>query len=544
MKRIFALLLSLLMVFALFTGCSNEVTPSSAPVSSAAPSTPSSEAPADMYTFPLAEPIELRIWNAFTSTIIQSMNESKFTSEVSKRLGIHLKWEEAATASAGESFSLLLASDDLPDLIKPPMQGGLAALGGSGDAAIENNICIPINDLSAFYPNYKALIEGNEILAKLTKTDSGNMWGFHIILKEPEGAWTGLAYRKDLTDAAGYTKKPATLQDWEEMLAALRDSGIESPLAIGNTGLPLFGTTSFMSAYGVSPDWFVKDGTVKFSFIESGFKDYVTMMNKWYTEKLIDQDFVSRGGTPFSIMSDDYYRTNVGAQQSVFSFTRSGMYSSYHFTDNANFWLEPVGDPVLNEGDTLHINFPMSYANTVNPLLITTSNEYPEISCKFADYFYSEEGFILNNYGIEGESFTWDGDYPKATDLVNNDPQGREFTQLKVQWCWMQGVGLYTYMQSKDDMADPAVYDAYTTWSVGDGAWNYPAGATLTTEESAQYSSIFADIQTLANESIVKFITGERPLDEFDSFVALIKSMGIDECTAIKQASYDRYMSR
>jgi putative aldouronate transport system substrate-binding protein len=243
------------------------------------------------------------------------------------------------------------------------------------------------------------------------------------------------------------------------------------------------------------------------------------------------------------MLSDDEYRTTVGASQSVFSFTRSAMYSSYHFVDKADYWLEPVGDPALNEGDTLHLNFPMTYAQAM-PLIITTSNQYPEISCKFADYFYSEEGFLLANYGIEGESYTMEGDYPKATDLVNNDPEGREFTQLKAQWCWLQGVGLYTYLQSKDDMADPAVYDAYGIWNVGDGAWNYPAGATLTTEESAQYSAKFTDIQTYANESIVKFIAGEQPISEFDAFVDQVKSMGIDECVVIKQASYDRYQNR
>lgn len=538
MRKTLSLILAGILVVSLFAGCNNEsTTPSETPNQTNAPDV----SPDTLFDLPLAEPLDLRIWHTFTSTIIASMNESEFTTEVARRLGINLKWEEAADTNAAEVFSLMLVSDDLPDLIKPPADG-LPALGGSGDAAIENQIAIPINDLSAYYPNYQAYIDGNETIQKLTVTDEGNMWGFHVILKEPEGPWTGLAYRKDFAEKAGYTKTPSTIQDWDDMLSAMRDSGVETPLAVSNNGLWMFGAP-IMSAYDVSYDWFVKDGQVSYSYIEDGFKDYLTLMNKWYNEKLIDQEFISRGYNVMSILSEDYFRTDVGAMQSVFSFTRSAMHSSYGFSDNPDFWLEPVAAPTLNEGDTLKINYPNTYVQAM-PLMITTSNEHPEISSRLADYFYTEEGFILANYGIEGVSFKWDGDYPRATDLLLNDEQGREFTRLKAQWCWLQGVGLYTYLQSKDDMADQAVYDAYDIWNVGEGEWNYPTGATLTTTESSSYSSVYADIQTYVSETVVKFIVGDMSIDEFDTFTNQIKSMGIDNCISIKQASYDRYMNR
>ena len=41
-----------------------------------------------------------------------------------------------------------------------------------------------------------------------------------------------------------------------------------------------------------------------------------------------------------------------------------------------------------------------------------------------------------------------------------------------------------------------------------------------------------------------KVIIGEESLDNWDSFVANIKSMGIDEIVATYQAAYDRYLAR
>ncbi len=75
------------------------------------------------------------------------------------------------------------------------------------------------------------------------------------------------------------------------------------------------------------------------------------------------------------------------------------------------------------------------------------------------------------------------------------------------------------------------------------GEWTMPT-VSPTTEESAEYSAIMNDINTLISENVVKFITGDRPLAEFDAFIEQIKSMGIDRATEIQQAALDRYNGR
>jgi putative aldouronate transport system substrate-binding protein len=67
---------------------------------------------------------------------------------------------------------------------------------------------------------------------------------------------------------------------------------------------------------------------------------------------------------------------------------------------------------------------------------------------------------------------------------------------------------------------------------------------TRTAEEGQQYTAIYNDIQTFAHETIPQFITGAKPLSEFDAFVEQIKSMNIDGAIAIQQAALDRYYAR
>ncbi len=60
----------------------------------------------------------------------------------------------------------------------------------------------------------------------------------------------------------------------------------------------------------------------------------------------------------------------------------------------------------------------------------------------------------------------------------------------------------------------------------------------------AAYSATFSDIRTHVQQSILEFITGSKSMEEYDSFVGEIQSMGIDECTQILQDALDRYNQR
>ena len=69
-----------------------------------------------------------------------------------------------------------------------------------------------------------------------------------------------------------------------------------------------------------------------------------------------------------------------------------------------------------------------------------------------------------------------------------------------------------------------------------------PSTVTLSADENTRAANIYSDIETICLEAIAKFITGEKPLDEFDSFVESIRSAGIDDYLAIQQGAYDRAM--
>ena len=56
------------------------------------------------------------------------------------------------------------------------------------------------------------------------------------------------------------------------------------------------------------------------------------------------------------------------------------------------------------------------------------------------------------------------------------------------------------------------------------------------------YNRIFSDIDTYMDETVSKFVVGDLSLDQFDSFVQQLKDMGIEDCIAIEQTAYNRYL--
>ena len=45
------------------------------------------------------------------------------------------------------------------------------------------------------------------------------------------------------------------------------------------------------------------------------------------------------------------------------------------------------------------------------------------------------------------------------------------------------------------------------------------------------------------DENVVKFVVGDKPLSEFDAYVDTLIQMGIEDCVALEQAAYDRYLA-
>jgi len=452
-----------------------------------------------------------------------------------------LKWKNhlyPSSTDAQVQFNLSISSGDYPDsYITDPIYyvGGL-------DKYIDDGIILDLTDLTSYFPNYQRIRTADEDTRRRSSTDAGRIPGIYEIVKRPQPSFIGLVTRGDLLDSWG-VEKPRTYQEYHDLLVRFRDAGMATPLLLwGNNGLD----DGFMAGYDVAwsnyNGFFHVGNEVKFAPLEQGFRDYVTMMNQWYSEGLIDPNFT----TPRAFGDHSAYANgDAGIWSTLYTlFTPIELSSPIE-----GFRITTIEPPVKNIGDHRKLSiYWQSNALVIAAIqTVTSACKHVDVMLKFYDYLFTEEGSLLANYGIEGLTYNMVDGKPVFTDLVLYDTEG--YGSIYAIWgdyLWNITKRWYDWERELLPTMSEETLNAGPFWDrnfIDEYTLPY-ANLNISVEDSARFSSIINDANTYINETVAKFITGAVPLGEYDNFIATLKEMGVDEAIALLQESYDRFLKR
>ena len=542
--RVLSLVVCLCLMVGLFAACTSkpaEPTPTPAPASSggsAATATPApanepepsdEPAPADEGpAYPLIcdyGDCELTYFFAIGPTVttkIESYKDIDANAELERRTGVKINWINPGIQYQAEQYSMMVASDDFPDLVCHRI--GLSYPAGP-DAAVDNGVFYRLNELIDQYaPNYKAVFASLPEY-KDTFTDKGNQWGMYCYYSNAT-VFYGVSYRKDIGDKIGINTIPETLDEWEDAFQIFIDNGYNEPMFLQN-GLNMNGT--WLSAFGVGESFYQDNGVVKYGPIQPGFKEYLARMHDWYDKGYMMKDFVGKD-TRDMLIADKALVSWASDSLSGDELVASGHVS------NPDFYLMPCPHPVLNKGDKVHYRLT---ATTVDqPTAIATSCKTPELAVKWLDYMFSEEGQFFCNYGVEGVTYEMVNGKPEYTDLItHNDVSVTNTLEAYILFCC-------TVNTNPSLAFSPSKVLCNQVWSDSPCDQVLPKALVRTSDETARYAAVMTDVETYVSENVAKFIMGTRSLDEFDDYVQVIESTGIADATAIQQAALDRYNGR
>jgi putative aldouronate transport system substrate-binding protein len=166
---------------------------------------------------------------------------------------------------------------------------------------------------------------------------------------------------------------------------------------------------------------------------------------------------------------------------------------------------------------------------------------------RWVDWWYTEEGATMIWLGPE--NITWrrlpDGSR-QVTELITNNPDGLNAPQSIGQWAigWAGG-GCPVFATDEMERARllPIVFDSFEVMRPFINIAAMPM-LSFTIPEQQQLNPIISDMITYINESRVQFVTGRRPLAQWDAYVANVRRMGADRYVALQQAAFDRFMGR
>ena len=280
--------------------------------------------------------------------------------------------------------------------------------------------------------------------------------------------------------------------------------------------------------------------------MQKEYKDYLTLMHQWYQDGLLDQDFSTNKGTAVDA------NITKGKSGAVVGYLGSAMgrYLKQMQTEDPSYNLVCAPYPVQNKGDK---NDFYIFEGDVNGryLAITETCKDPVTATEWADYFYSEEGYYMVNFGIEGESYNMVDGKPVYTDEILHNKDGLSISEALGLSCraTAQAPGLKQAPEYLEQYYEfPQQVDGFKMWAEnveGVRKNRIPEGLSAAQDESEELSALSTDIYTYVEEMSLKFITGQEPLDNFDQFVdTLTSTFNVARYLEIEQNMYDRYLKR
>lgn len=473
----------------------------------------------------------------FVPNFLDDVSDKEIYRAIDDATGVNIQVVGYSLINASEQFQLMVASGDYTDII----YGFGSNYSGSVEGAVEDDVIIDLAEyLDDYAPDYKNYMLQDEEVNLAVRTDAGYIPSFCGINDEARSVNGGLIIRTDYLDAIGMDM-PTTYDELETVLTAFKDElGIANPYWSNPAGYVI----EMTAGYDVGVDFYVQDGVVKYGLVEDGFYDYLTMMNRWYESGLLYSDFAAQASDQQFPPSDMVNNNEVGVWFNSLNEMRS--YSNETSTD-PNFAISGLYVPAAEKGATTHFSTQTSKVDTRGGNFISTTCSDIELAMAWCNYWYTDEGTLLANYGIQGESWEYDADgNPQFTDLVINNPDMAFDIAISI-YCEFNGGGYYILNAKTDSNYTDVQLEARQHWLTNsDNTYNFPGYAALNADESAVYGSCIGDVETYFSEMSLKFITGAEPLNEetWNAYKDTMDSFGLQECLEVYQSCYDRYLSR
>lgn len=376
---------------------------------------------------------------------------------------------------------------------------------------------IPINDLLDEHgPNVKRAFSATQ-WAGVTDSE-GNIWGIPRlgVMGHTNFTW----FNEKMLDEAGLDVP----QTWDEMIDAFMRIREMYPEAIiltdGLRNLQRAWVGAF-TEHGYS-NWMGEDGTLQPAEFQPGYRNFVAQMAEWYTDGYIYKEaFVSH---------DDVEVFKTG-DVAIFA----GWYSrvTIHLNRILVSGALPGVDYVMPEGFTSDNGLVMT--NNASPsqaMMISKQCPHPELAMKFLNWQYDpdKDNVITAAYGIQGEDWEWvDPSKKYYVNRLRTEPGTVYAGEL------MAATGLGTdtwYAPNNPDLKRhyEHIRDYALDYSNGKMPFDFDVPYDMAAVRDAVPA--FDDISRMRDEETVKFITGIRPISEWDQFINELKRVGIEDLYA------------
>ena len=488
-------------------------------------------------------------------------NDTNMVAEIEKRLGIKLECTSFEADIWSTQFTLMLASEELPDIVINP---GIT-LSEVSNYGAQGYFLDMSEYIEKYAPNIQAAMEKFPTYRNYVTSPDGGIYTLctateNIIALVPR-TWLNKTWMDNL--GLSY---PTTLDELHDVLVAFKeqdangngDATDEIPLSNNveytcSAFLNAFGFDTRATAYLLQAD---ENGKVYLGETTDAYKAYLTYMNGLWNEGLIDVDFFVQSGDEFRAKAAE---DKLGMYGDSAPFVAASKDISY---DSNFYWIGALTGEYRDTA-TIVTN-PAVY--TTAEIVVNAETEYPAEIVRLLDYYFTEEGSLAGAYGYEGVD--WDLNYLTIPGLEEfgvatmYQPEGfssgEEYRYKKaiINEAFKMIVPIVNTQYDAMLQADEAQLEAMVPeygWAVQfvrqgmnrEGVQLVERFPTLlyTEAESTERTQLYTDIQLYLSNMQAQFITGQVGIEDgWDEFLAQLKTMQLDRLLEIEHAAYDQLM--
>ncbi len=433
-----------------------------------------------------------------------------------------------------EALNLMLASGHIPDIV------GSSRIKDFVNQYGPEGAFLPLNDLiDEHAPNLKKFFsERPEIQSAISAAD-GN---FYYIPYLPDGKY-GRAYfiRYDWLDKLGLDV-PETVDEYKAVLEAFRDgdlngNGLQDEVPYFARQWPELirlvtlwdGRSSGSDTYH---DFYVDNGQIRHPYAGEGYREGIRNLAQWYAEGLIDPEIFTRG----SSARDYLLSENLGGATHDWFASTSG-YNRLS-SEIEGFSFRALAPPASITGKRIeeHRRIPIK----PDGWAIGSTNEHPVETIKYFDFWFTEEGRRLANFGVEGMQYTMVDGEPKFTEefLNNGQPVNNQLYAVGSQ---LHARGYFQDYNYEIQWSNEFALEGIALYDEGDYLIDQFLGVAFSPDEQKVYDRHWGSVRDYMLERQQAWILGSGDVEaDWDGYVAQLDKLGLDDVLAVMQSAYDR----
>ena len=520
--------------------------------------------PAIGITYPLEGDNSIDKWSRIPMNV-SSNNDFYCVPYAEQVTGVHINFVEVSEMAATEQYQLMIASGDWADLTP----ANTYYTGGLLQAYTDEVIIDILPDVSAYAPNFTYIYDQlDEANYELSLTN-GMLLSFISIA---DGAYPsgGNITRGDWLDEQGlsYEGKFMTLEDFEDLMRVLHNNYGAMGFAAYDANMPVGAAFDTMIPGLINPNsiaQFRYGDEVVSGWVTDGYRDYLN----WFLG-LLDEGIIP----PILDIEQDKMQQNImcgNGEIAVWGGAPDKVDECGDFTtdpEDAGFRARALPTVVFDEAA-----FDEPYLWKETPQLvqrgdsITVTSDKVDLCLQWMNYFWTDEGSRLINYGIQESvakdldmSFSFDAGGPVFYGTYEIDENG--------DWYWGDALAGPNSLTNKErannettikeivvafldhdrlfELYSDNSVQAVELWDVeGTDERNYPFAITLSAEDNERVTNLQSDLLTYAAETILRVVDGQQALtDEYwSNYVSTMERMGLGEILDIYQRYYDDYIA-